>query len=189
MGHVQVSSKLIIFPIAVLLQLLALLPLTTFAIPSQFPFTSPAKVNLLNTQADFDILSHPHPLLKNHSVRIRTPKGLCDPEVEQKSGYLDTKNGRHFYFWQFDSRNDPKNDPIVLWVSLGCPGRESEAFWGELTPRIVYLRRFSFTFAIPAQWRSWYAFSPVWRPCRFSNIKFSCRLQFVHRSLTRIRTM
>lgn len=124
----QVSSiKLIILPTAVLLPFLALLPLTTLAIPSQFPFTSPAKVNLFNTQSDFDVLSHPHPLLKDHSVRIRTPKGLCDPDVEQKSGYLDTKNGRHFYFWQFDSRNDPKNDPIVLWVSLGCRGGESQS--------------------------------------------------------------
>jgi len=44
--------------------------------------------------------------------------------VKQRSGYLDTANGRHFYFYQFDSRNDPKNDPIFLWLN-GGPGCSS----------------------------------------------------------------
>lgn len=36
--------------------------------------------------------------------------------VKQKSGYLDTANGRHFYFYYFESRNDPVNDPVFLWL-------------------------------------------------------------------------
>lgn len=39
----------------------------------------------------------------------------------QKSGYLDTSDSRHFFFYHFESRSDPKNDPIVLWVN-GGPG-------------------------------------------------------------------
>lgn len=66
------------------------------ALPSQIPFTSPAASSSLylpaNTQNDFEVLTHPE--FKDHRVRVRTPKGLCDPDVEQKSGYLDTANGR-----------------------------------------------------------------------------------------------
>lgn len=80
---------------------------------SQVPFSSPAHYLPANTQDDFEILTLPS--FKDHAVRIRTPKGLCDPAVEQKSGYLDTPNDRHFFFWAFESRNDPANDPVVLW--------------------------------------------------------------------------
>jgi carboxypeptidase C (cathepsin A) len=96
--------------------LLIATPWAAMALPQahQIPFTSPApsqSLQPLNTQSDFQILSHPE---FSQSVRIRSPKGLCDPAVEQKSGYLDA-NGRHFYFWQFDSRSDPAKDPVVLW--------------------------------------------------------------------------
>ncbi|KAM0754515.1 peptidase S10, serine carboxypeptidase [Meredithblackwellia eburnea MCA 4105] len=106
---------------AVLSSLVAALPTQQ----DQLRFTTPAPSGLVlpqNTQNDFQVLTHP--AFEDHRVRVRTPKGLCDPQVEQKSGYLDTPNGRHFYFWQFDSRNDPANDPIVLWLN-GGPGCSS----------------------------------------------------------------
>ena len=99
------------------------------ALPAQIPFTSPAHYLPANTQGDFQILTLPS--FKDHAVRIRTPKGLCDPAVQQRSGYLDVAEARggkgveqrrgyldaerHFFFWLFDSRNDPVNDPVVLW--------------------------------------------------------------------------
>ncbi|BGP23364.1 hypothetical protein JCM10295v2_002260 [Rhodotorula toruloides] len=61
--------------------------------------------------------------LPSHRVRLHSPRNLCDPSVGQTSGYLDTARGHHFFFWQFDSRNDPKNDPIVLWL-VDRPFRE-----------------------------------------------------------------
>lgn len=89
-----------------LLPLIALVPLVsllTNALPQQIPFTSPANSLIQNTQSDFSVLGHKH--FPDHSVRIRTPKGLCDPNVEQKSGYLDNvANNRHFYFWVSDFR-------------------------------------------------------------------------------------
>lgn len=55
--------------------------------------------------------------LPSHRIRLRSPRTLCDPSVGQTSGYLDTARGHHFFFWQFDSRNDPKRDPLVLWYA------------------------------------------------------------------------
>lgn len=56
-----------------------------------------------------------HPEFPGHQLRVREPRGLCDPAVKQTSGYLDTDEGHHFFFWAFESRNDPKTDPVILW--------------------------------------------------------------------------
>ena len=83
--------------------------------------------------------------------------GLCDPSVKQLSGYvrgnpteptaqrrhalpcklpasqfkLNQKPERNYFYWFFESRNDPKNDPVVLWMT-GGPGCSSEV--GPLSP-------------------------------------------------------
>lgn len=54
-------------------------------------------------------------------------KELCDPTVEQAAGYytIDTKTKKEYFYWFFESRNDPSNDPVVLWLT-GGPGCSSE---------------------------------------------------------------
>ena len=57
--------------------------------------------------------------LETYDLRVKAvdPSSLkVDPDVKQYSGYLDdNENDKHLFYWFFESRNDPKNDPVVLW--------------------------------------------------------------------------
>ncbi|KAJ2400953.1 hypothetical protein GGI23_001712, partial [Coemansia sp. RSA 2559] len=79
------------------------------------------------------------------AMRLSSPV-LCDPEVRQRSGYLDLdgegSDGKHVFFWYFGSRtrlepsfnNTTSNVPLVFWFS-GGPGCSSQiANWQENGP-------------------------------------------------------
>lgn len=59
---------------------------------------------------------------------------ICD-SVQQYSGYYKLTTGdKNYFYWAFESRNDPANDPVVLWMT-GGPGCSSEvALFGENGP-------------------------------------------------------
>ncbi|WWD22404.1 hypothetical protein CI109_106895 [Kwoniella shandongensis] len=70
----------------------------------------------------------------DHRVRIKSTTGWCDPDVRSYSGYLDVGYGKDLFFYFFESRSKPSEDPVVMWINGGPGCSSSLGLFMELGP-------------------------------------------------------
>lgn len=60
-----------------------------------------------------------------HFTKKKQDNTICPTYGEsQWTGTINVSKGHDIFYWYFDSRNDPKNDPVIVWMN-GGPGASS----------------------------------------------------------------
>ncbi|CAG8644205.1 7244_t:CDS:2, partial [Scutellospora calospora] len=110
----------------------ALSPIDFFIVCKSYEFPNALKMTIV---------------LEDHIVS----SNLCDSEVEQYSGYINIASDANMFFWFFESRHDPKNSPLTIWLS-GGPGFSSMfALFQEARPCEV-IANTTKTIRVPNGW-------------------------------------
>ncbi|KAF5390154.1 hypothetical protein D9757_002924 [Collybiopsis confluens] len=100
----------------------------------------------------YEFVSHPD--FDQHHLRMTEPS-LCDPSVKQYSGYLDIEEDKHLFFWFFESRNSPKDAPLIMWLNGGPGCSSSTGLLFELGPcRVTTEGKNTTTHTNPHSWNT-----------------------------------
>lgn len=76
----------------------------------------------------------------DYALRVKksNPELLGLDTVDQYTGYLDIpEQGKHLFYWLFESRNDPATDPIILWLNGGPGCSSATGLFFELGPSSI----------------------------------------------------
>ncbi|KAL5531734.1 hypothetical protein ACEPAG_4611 [Sanghuangporus baumii] len=122
-------------------------------VASPFNFTTMHLSSVQSTES-FTILMHPS--FPNHQVRIKK-SDFCDPTVNVYTGYLDVEQGsKHLFFYFFESRRDPDEDDVMMWINGGPGCSSSSGLLMELGPCKIDMTKTSANGTIwnPYSWNS-----------------------------------
>ncbi|UPK93668.1 hypothetical protein LCI18_004603 [Fusarium solani-melongenae] len=63
---------------------------------------------------------------------------VCNSSTPGVSGFIDSSDDSHLFFWLFESKNDAATDPVILWMT-GGPGGSSASLGNlmELGPCLI----------------------------------------------------
>ncbi|KAI6128411.1 Alpha/Beta hydrolase protein [Pisolithus croceorrhizus] len=110
---------------------LAQIPLDTTSSPD-LGTSGPFSLSSINSESAF--ASFAFPVFPRHTIRIKKTS-FCDPTVSVYTGYLDIDGGaKHLFFYFFESRRDPANDDVVMWINGGPGCTSSIGLLSELGP-------------------------------------------------------
>ncbi|OJJ46461.1 hypothetical protein ASPZODRAFT_159367 [Penicilliopsis zonata CBS 506.65] len=77
------------------------------------------------------------PYSPTHTIRIREQnESICAAGSRQYTGWLDV-GASHFFFWYFESQNDPTRDPLTLWMTGGPGGSSMLGLFEEMGPCLI----------------------------------------------------
>jgi len=62
---------------------------------------------------------------------------LCDARTRQWTGSVKVSEEKSIFYWFFESRNAPQNDPVVVWLNGGPGGSSLLGLFIELGPCLV----------------------------------------------------
>ncbi|EPQ59668.1 peptidase S10, serine carboxypeptidase [Gloeophyllum trabeum ATCC 11539] len=89
----------------------------------------------------YAVLSHPR--FPYHQVRVKKTN-FCDPTVNVYTGYLDVDYGaKHLFFYFFESRHDPDQDDVMMWINGGPGCSSSMGLLMELGPCQIDMKNVS----------------------------------------------
>ncbi|EKM75506.1 hypothetical protein AGABI1DRAFT_79834 [Agaricus bisporus var. burnettii JB137-S8] len=105
---------------------LSFISLISLAVAKQIPLVDGVIGGVPNANSNIKTETVSSAAVTPGKLRFVEDSGVCEttPGVGQASGYGDIASDKSLFFWFFESRNDPDNDPLALWFN-GGPGSSS----------------------------------------------------------------